>query len=262
MTNKTAIGMVKSWVTAQRGLKAKSPRHRVVIDVGMESVHTPHPMDLVRQVHGEDTLRSLDAMRGIDLAEMRNAIDHAQTKPPGGAGGLGIIEETIAWTGARFAEPLEMGLFLINPLHTSRRAQRFDGNRQRINTVETTPKGHPDYLPLGEIVSISLNGKQTPVNAWLFTGFSSGDNFVPAIRLQVEGITGRLYPSCTSELNFDQMHVLGEAGFKVAKHFGLLGVEEPLADLVIGHDGHTALFKHQIYLWFLEKFPPQVELIH
>jgi len=46
------------------------------------------------------------------------------------------------------------------------------------------------------------------------------------------------------------MHILGAAGFEVAKQLGVLGVENPLADIVIGHDGHSALFKFQLFLHF------------
>lgn len=248
------IARIQNWVQVQRIFKARNPKHRVIVDVGMECMYGLPPADLVRRIRGDETLGSWQLMREVNLGRIWEVIQAQQSRPTGGAGGLGIIGETIAWSAARFGEEENLGLFNISLLHTTRRVQSFKGNRQEIQTVEVSAEGQPDYLPLGEITTVSLYGKEIPLQAWLFTGFSKGDNFVPAIRLSVPGVTGIIYPHCESQQNLDQMQVLGQGGFRVAQYFGLVGVEDPIADLVIGHDGHTALFKFNLFLWFLNKY--------
>jgi hypothetical protein len=193
-------------------------------------------------------------MRDVDLSRVWGEISKAQVVPPGGAGGLGIIAETIGWTGARFADDIAFGLVQFSLLHALRREQSLPGMRQKLRFMPTSPEGQEGFLPLGELAEIPFAGETKAVDVWLNTRYARGEKWAPDFRLSLPGTTGILYPSCATQENFDQMHVLGAGGFAVARYFGLLGVDEPVADLVIGHDGHSAVFKFQLFLYFLDKF--------
>lgn len=255
--SQTGINKINTWVRQQRMLRATDPRHRVVVDIDMESVSTPSAARLVEKAYGLESnwrLGSLEGLRGIEMKRICDQIKAGQDMPVGGAGGLGIISETINWTAARYGKALGFGLFNISPLHTMIRTQSFEGNRQKVSFYEVSPEGKEGYHYLGSPVSIDIykDGQlsQQPVDAWLFDGFASGEEFVPSIKLSVPGITGELYPHCESPEILAQMHVLGQGGFRLAQHFGLLGKEDAIADLVVGHDGHSALFKFNLFLWF------------
>ena len=253
----TAIERVKRWVADQRQLKTENPNHRVLADVCMETLHHPSTRQTVLSTHGEMAQSILEfprEMRRVEPSRIWEAINASQSEPVGGAGGLGIEGETMLWTGAEYGAQDGYGLCHFSLNHTGRRIQIFDRHRQQIRFVETDPNNSKYYEFLGELVSIPFNGQVRPVEVWLFNGFNSGDNFVPDFRLKLNGLPGNLYPRHDSQENVDQMHVLGAAGFRVAQHFGILGVDQPLADLVIGHDGHSAFFKFQIFLYFLEQF--------
>lgn len=255
--SQSGISRINTWVMNQRRLRTTNPLHRVLVDVDMESVSTPSAARLVEKAYGSESRRllgSIEGLRGIDMRRIEEQIKAGQDMPVGGAGGLGIISETINWTGARYGDSLGFGLFNVSPMHTMIRTQTFEGNRQSVKFYEISPEGKEGYHYLGSPVSIDIfkDGQldQLPVDAWLFDGFSCGDDFVPSIKLSVPGITGELYPQCESPEIFAQMHVLGQGGFRIAQHFGLLGKEDAIADLVVGHDGHSALFKFNIFLWF------------
>ena len=245
----------ESWVHRQRELKAADPGHRVIIDVGMESVRGIHPDEVLRKIHGPGVLGSLDAMKRADLAGVWRELQTQQALPIGGAGGLGIVEETLNWAGARYAESENIGLVSITPLPTTRRRQSFaEDQRQVIDTYTVDPKDSPEYLPLGEATSARLYGNEEPIQAWLFDGFKTETSSTLAFRLVKPGTTDILYPGHESQLVFDQMQVLGQGGFNLAQKLGLIGVENPVADVVIGHDSQTALFKFNIFLWFYQKY--------
>jgi len=252
---------VNNWVLRQRNLVASNPRHRVIIDVDMESVWAPSQMTICQTALGSDHLRftsSLAAMRGIPTERLWDAIQSFRNMPPQGAGGLGIISEAINWTAARYGLSNGYGLFNISLLHTQRRTQQFEGNRQKIRFTEAYPEGVAGYHYLGSPVNVKLYGEDRPVDVWMFDGFAVEDYWTPALRLSVPGITGILYHSGDSQENLDQMHVLGQGGFRIAQHFGLIGTMDEngkpdnLTSLVIGHDGHTALFKFSLFDWFYE----------
>lgn len=258
-TTAAAINMTSQWRDEQAELKIRNPKHRVAIDVCMERVHSFHPAELAQMIHGKNIVNSLAAMREIDLKQVWGKMQElARTNPPGGAGGLGIIAETQAWTGARQGSANDFGLAMFSPMVTEKRIQTFEGNRQAISPFEVLPENSDLFSPLCT-VGISFGHAEEEVQAWLFTGFKDDKNFVPSISIFKPGTNGTLYASHDTQLNFDQMYVLGAAGFKVAQRFGLLGVEDQLADLVIGHDGHTAVFKFEIFLWFLNQYKGNFE---
>lgn len=262
--SRTGLRHVTQWVKNQRQSKQQKPQHRTIVDVCMEVLHSPTATQFVHQIYGEQANALLSfpgEMRSIELGRVWQQMQSHQGEPPGGAGGLGIIGETIASTAARYGAQDNYGLLHISLLHTERRSQIFEGNRQRIGFIGTSPEQSADYEFLGSPVSINFDGSQRPVEVWLFKGFKSDNNSLLSLRLRMEGVTGKMYPKHESPENFDQMHILGAGGFKVAQHFGVIGVENHIADLVIGHDGHTALFKLNLYLNLLEKHKdPEVAL--
>lgn len=248
---------VDHWLARQRQFKATHADHRVLADVCMESMFYPSTREMVLSTHGqmaESILEDPRRMGGIEAGKIWEAIVASQSEPAGGAGGLGIVRETMGWTAAEYGEQDHYGLCAFSLLHTLRRVQSFVGHRQQIKLVETDPAASKYYEPLGELVSIPFRGETRPVEAWLFNGFTSGENSVLDFRIRLKGVTGNMYPKYDSPQNVDQMHVLGAAGFRIAQHFGLLGVEQPLADLVIGHDGHSAFFKFELFLYFRKLF--------
>src|SRR3989339_1788361 len=249
-----AASYISQWLTHQRGQLKQNPNHRVGIDVGMESVRGIHPSEVLTRLHGDEASHSLSGMGQLDLNGVIGVFNSEEEKPIGGAGGLGIIEETIGWTAARHGARDGYGLVCIAPLHIIRRRQSFDGNRQVTEQYTVSPERDPDYLPLGEVSSVTLHRKEVPVQTWLYTGFRNGGDGLLSLRLSVPGVTDRLYPPFYTQENFDQMQVLGQGGFRLCQKLGLTGVEKPLASLVIGHDGHTALFKFNLFLYFLEKY--------
>ncbi len=255
--NERAIARVRQWVDQQWALKRQNPRHRVLIDACMETMCQPSTREMVERTHGalaKDLLLYPREMARIDAGKIMAAIQADQNEPVGGAGGLGIVEETICWTAVTHGPLHDFGLAHFSLLPTQRRIQSFEGNRQRSTIVPTDPfkSGHYEYL--GDLVSIPFEGIETPLQTFLFTGFNRGDSFLPDFRYRLAGVTDSMYPKHDSQENCDQMHVLGAGGFKIAQYFGLLGVEEPLADLVIGHDGHTAFLKLNLFLYFLDRF--------
>ncbi|MEA3493280.1 MAG: hypothetical protein U9R38_02715 [Candidatus Margulisiibacteriota bacterium] len=258
MANKISqagLRYVAQWVKHQRRLKQQNPGHRTAVDVCMEVLHSPTTTQLVRQIYKDRAmtlLNSSNGMRSIELGRIWQQMQSSQSEPPGGAGGLGIIGETIASTAATYGAQDNYGLLHISLLHTQKRSQTFEGNRQRIKFISTRPEQSANYEFLGNPVSINFNGKQRPVEVWLFKGFESEKDSLLSLRLRMPEVTGKMYPKHDSSENFDQMHVLGAGGFKVAQHFGIIGVEDHITDLVIGHDGHTALFKLNLYLHLLK----------
>lgn len=254
MTPAEGIAKVRNWAAAQRALKLQSPRHRVIIDNCMEGVHTFTPRELVA-FYKPELLESPRTMAGIPVAEVWENAESLRSRPVGGAGGLGIVSETIGWTGARYGEQDGFGLALFSLLHSQKKHQSFEGNSQNIGYENTVPREiNEDYVNLGQLVEIDFLGGKRPLDVWLFTGYSTNErDFVPAFRLSLPGVTGVMYHRCDSVENFDQMHVLGQGGFRVAQYFGLIGVDEPITDLVIGHDGHTALFKLNLLNWFYDR---------
>jgi len=263
--SQTGLSKVNTWVAQQRAFKAANPLHRVIIDVGMESVHVPSCEKLIERAYaGSSHLpKTVSALKCLDLSRVFTQIQADFDRPPGGAGGLGIISETQNWTGARFGRAGHFGLMNVSLLHSKRRVQSFEGTRQKVQFFDVSPEGKDGYHYLGNFLSVQKRSensfKDVPVDVWMFDGYESGGDFVPAFRLSVPGITGELYPHCESMENLAQMHVLGQGGFKLAQHFGLLGKDDAIADLVIGHDGHTAFFKFNMFLWFYEKFNNDVE---
>lgn len=258
--SQTGLNKVNTWVAQQRAFKSANSLHRVFIDVGMESVHVPSNERLIERAYESsgNPPRTVEALRCLDLSRVFAQIQADFDRPPGGAGGLGIISETQNWTGARFGRANHFGLMNVSLLHSKRRVQSFEGTRQKVQFFDVSPEDKEGYHYLGDFLSIQRrvgdSFEDVPVNVWMFDGYSSGEDFVPAFRLSVPGITGELYPHCGSPENLAQMHVLGQGGFRLAQHFGLLGKDDAIADLVIGHDGHTALFKFNMFLWFYEKF--------
>ncbi|MFH1390326.1 MAG: hypothetical protein ABIH56_06380 [Candidatus Margulisiibacteriota bacterium] len=252
-----AAGHIAQWLTHQRSLIKQNPHHRVGVDVGMESVRGIHPTEILSMLHGKEAPRTLAGMAQLDLSEVIRVFQSEEEKPIGGAGGLGIIEETIGWTAARHGEQDNYGLVCLAPLHIIRRRQSFNGNRQVTEQYTVAPERDPDYLPLGEVSTVTLHKKEVPVQTWLYTGFRNGGNSLLTLRLSVPGVTDRLYPPFYTQENFDQMQVLGQGGFRLCQKLGIIGVDKPLASLVIGHDGHTALFKFNLFLHFLDKFGSQ-----
>jgi len=258
--SQTGLNKVNTWVAQQRAFKSANPLHRVLIDVGMESVHVPSCERLIERAYtaSGNPPRTVEALRCLDLSRVFAQVQADFDRPPGGAGGLGIISETQNWTGARFGRANNFSLMNVSLLHSKRRVQSFDGTRQTVQFFDVSPEDKEGYHYLGDFLSVQRRAgdsfEDVPVNVWMFDGYSSGEDFVPAFRLSVPGITGELYPHCGSMENLAQMHVLGQGGFKLAQHFGLLGKDDAIADLVIGHDGHTALFKFNMFLWFYEKF--------
>ena len=262
--NEQAIGRVRQWVDQQWTLKRQNPRHRVLVDACMETMHQLSVREMVERTHGalaKDLLGYPREIARIDTGKIMAAILADQNGPVGGAGGLGIVEETICWTAVTHGPNNNFGLAHFSLLPTQRRTQFFDGNRQKVTAVQTDPFKSANYTYLGELVGIPFGGKEMPVQAFLFRGFNRGDAFLPDFRYRLPGITDSMYPKHDSQEGCDQMHVLGAAGFKLAQHFGLLGVDEPLADLVIGHDGHTAFFKFNLFLYFMEKFKDREQAI-
>jgi len=261
--SQAARDRVVRWVADQHQLKSRNPNHRVLVDVCMETMHYPSTREMVLATHGEiadSVLAFPREMRGIEPHKIWEAILASRSEPVGGMGGLGIVGETILWTGADYGVQDNYGLCHFSLNHRERRVQSFHEHRQQIEFVETDPANSKYYEPLGELVAISFRGETKPVGVSLFNGFNSGENFVPDFRLSLPGVIGKMYPRHNSPENFDQMHVLGAAGFRVAQHFGILGVDQPLADLVIGHDGHSAFFKFQLFLYFLKQFDNNEEL--
>ncbi|MDI6732123.1 MAG: hypothetical protein QME05_06130 [Candidatus Margulisbacteria bacterium] len=250
-----ARARLQAWADQQRRLKTKKPQHRVVIDVCMERVCTPSPAQLALRIAGAEGLTSLDAMRRLDMARVWEELQAEGVYPIGGAGGLGIIAETLGWTTARYGEAGDFGMLCLSILHDQRRVQEFKDRRQalRFETTEPESNGATTFEPLGEMGKICLHGEDRAFYGWLHTGYQGAASPID-IRLSVPGTTGIIYPPNYSQLNFDQMQVLGAAGFEVAKQLGLLGVDNPLADLVIGHDGHSALFKFQLFLHFYKLY--------
>ncbi|MFA4843760.1 MAG: hypothetical protein WC632_02265 [Candidatus Margulisiibacteriota bacterium] len=249
-----ALDFVDSWVKQQRGLKKNDPAHRVGIDVGMESVRGIHPVEILKQLHGEEAATTLEGMSQLDLNGVVQILAREDEKPIGGAGGLGIIEETIGWTAARHGHRDKYGLVSVAPLHIVRRRQSFEGNRQVSAQYRVSPEKDSNYQLLGELSTVTLNDKEVPVQTWLYTGFRNGGEAALSLRLSVPGVTDMLYPPFYSPENLAQMQVLGQGGFRLCQKLGLLGVDKPIADLVIGHDGHTAFFKFNLFLYFLEKY--------
>ncbi|MFA6431972.1 MAG: hypothetical protein WCV91_06320, partial [Candidatus Margulisiibacteriota bacterium] len=239
----------------QRELKAKKPKHLFGVDVGMEHVRGLSPEEIVCELLGGRPLNSIAELASIDVRQIAERIRQEENNPAGGAGGLGIVEQTLGWAGPRYGHLGERTFGLVNAslLHSTRRDQGFAGNRQRISFREVSPGKNDQYYYLGQPIAVTLYGEEVPADVFLFTGFNTGERFAPAFRLSVHGRTGTMYPTFWSQENFDQMQVLGQGGFRLLQHFGVLGVDEPLADFVIGHDGHTALFKFNMFLWFYKK---------
>lgn len=262
--NEQAIDRVNRWGDQQRALKRRNPQHRVLVDACMETMHQPGIREMVERTHGllaKDLLGFPREIARIDTGKIMEAIMADQNEPVGGAGGLGIVEETQCWTAVTYGPSNNFGLAHFSLLPTQRRIQGFDGNRQKVTVVQPDPFKSANYEYLGELVAIPFDGNEMPVQTFLFTGFNRGETFLPDFRYRLPGVTDSMYPKHDSQEGCDQMHVLGAAGFKLAQRFGLLGVEEPLADLVIGHDGHTAFFKFNLFLYFMEKFKDREQAI-
>ncbi|MFA5105038.1 MAG: hypothetical protein WC527_07690 [Candidatus Margulisiibacteriota bacterium] len=267
MPTVSQAGILKfqNWVSQQRKFRSANPRHRVVIDAGMESVYVPSCERLIERAYANSgsVPKTVEELRCLDLSRIFSQIIADQDNPVGGAGGLGTISETQNWTGARYGRADQFGLMNISLLHSKKRAQSFEGHRQKVQYFDVSPEGKDGYHYLGDFISVQKRTgdsfEDLPVDVWMFDGYKSDGDFVPAFRLSVPGITGELYPHCESMENLAQMHVLGQGGFRLAQHFGLLGKDDAIADLVIGHDGHTAFFKFNLFLWFYEKYDHDTE---
>jgi hypothetical protein len=249
--------IVQKFLGYQRAMKARDPHHRVVVDPIMESMHGDSVRELAQAVSGEQLAATWGApadLRSLNVLELWRAAEAHLQEPLGGAGGLGIIGGAIARTAAVHGERDNFGLVQISLLHTSRRSQGFTGNRQTLEFYEVDPIKSPHYHFIGEIVSTTLYGEERLTEVWVFTGHNNNDRSLLSLRLRLPEITGIIYPRFDSQANLDQMQVLGQGGFRLAQFLGILGTEEAqLADIVIGHDGHTAMFHFNLFLWFYQK---------
>ena len=269
VVSESARRYVRQWQQAQKEAKESNPRHRVLVDPIMESMAPDSQSRILRAAYGEQAehlLSSAANLREVDPEKIAEVIEQFDSHVPGGAGGLGIIGETLARAAVERGGLDGFGMLRVSLLHEARRVQSFtDGRRQRITEVTTDPLADPTLKYLGnDFVSINFGSghdgekwvrNATPVEVWLYTGFLNNDvSPLLDLRLRLPEVTGVMYPHFHSQANFDQMHVLGQGGFRLAQYLGVLGAENALGDLVIGHDGHTALFKFNLFLYFYNKF--------
>ena len=160
------------------------------------------------------------------MAKVVEDVARVRKEPPQGAGGLGIISQAINNSQLYYGDRLGFGLISMSLLFKNRRMQCIGSdNRQSIGINPVDPSTSSQYSFLGNLVTVRIAGEDFHPQVWMYEGYKEGEEYTPALCMHAPDFTDTIYPHSTSTELFNQMQILGQGGFKLAQHFGLLGTD-------------------------------------